>query len=312
MIITANRASAILYTFLRNKSFERPFLLPANVCPVVPLTFLKAKTDFEFIDIDETHAMSKRQAKEKIISGGYSGIVFVHAYGKLFNNTSFYQELKEISPEICIIDDRCLCQPDLTGVQPLYTDLVLYSTGYAKYVELLFGGYGISKSNNINFYDNAFSKDAETIQQERLRKCLRDEEVYDLPSDYPWMDCSALPMPQKQYFELISSKINAIREKKEYINKIYRTHLPKEIQWGPEYEGWRFNISIEKRDKILDAIFQNDLFAGANYPSTSYMFKKQHAPYAEEEAQHVLNLFNNHKASEEFALKICDIINYHL
>lgn len=35
MITFANRASAVLYGFLKDRSFEKPFLLPANVCPVV-------------------------------------------------------------------------------------------------------------------------------------------------------------------------------------------------------------------------------------------------------------------------------------
>lgn len=106
---------------------------------------MKAGVDFEFIDIDETHAMSKGLAMERFITGKYSGLVFVHAYGRLFDNTFFYKEIKQANPRFCIIDDRCLCIPDLSGKNPDNTDIVLYSTGYAKYVELSFGGYGVTK-----------------------------------------------------------------------------------------------------------------------------------------------------------------------
>lgn len=62
----------------------------------------------------------------------------------------FYTELKAINPELCIIDDRCLCKPELEDVVPEKVDLVLFSTGYAKYVELSYGGFGIT-SNPISF-----------------------------------------------------------------------------------------------------------------------------------------------------------------
>lgn len=58
MQVTSQRASAILYNYLSGNHFDKPFLLPANVCPVVPLSFMKAGVGFEFIDIDESHAMS--------------------------------------------------------------------------------------------------------------------------------------------------------------------------------------------------------------------------------------------------------------
>lgn len=86
MISFANRASAVLYGFLKSKSFKGPFLIPANVCPVVPLTMMKAGVDFEFVDIDERHKMSKSMALEKVSSGKYAGLLFVHSYGKRFDN----------------------------------------------------------------------------------------------------------------------------------------------------------------------------------------------------------------------------------
>src|SRR5690349_10239983 len=41
------RACSVLYNLLRSSGDHRPFLLPANVCPVVPLTFRKAGRPFE-------------------------------------------------------------------------------------------------------------------------------------------------------------------------------------------------------------------------------------------------------------------------
>ena len=82
MQVTSQRASAILYNYLSGNHFDKPFLLPANVCPVVPLSFMKAGVGFEFIDIDESHAMSTEKCLTAIEAGQYSGLVFVHAYGR--------------------------------------------------------------------------------------------------------------------------------------------------------------------------------------------------------------------------------------
>jgi len=309
MIITANRASAILCGFLQNGKFNSPFLLPANVCPVVPLSFLKAGVDFEFVDIDETHAMSKCIVLEKIGSGKYSGIVFVHAYGRHIDNSSFYNVIKQERPDFCIIDDRCLCQPDLSGEQSSNIDLTLFSTGYAKYVELSFGGYAVSNLTRAfsNNYD--YSEEDETKQQIYIKECLRNGEQYNLPADYPWLDGSKLQMTQEQYFAVIRNKLSLVKEQKERINNIYREELPKSIQWGEEYENWRFMISVEKRDELLTAIFKNELFAGTNFPSVSWMFKKQHSEIAETEARQIINLFNDFRVNEVFAHRICKIIN---
>lgn len=309
MILTANRASAVLCNFLRSKAFSRPFLLPANACPVVPLSFQKAGVDFEFADIDDTHAMSQTLAKAKIASGRYAGLVFIHSYGRRFDNSAFYRELKEVAPDLCIIDDRCLCPPELTGQQPENTDLVLYSTGYAKYVELLFGGFGVTQSVVDDSFEYKFSEQDESRQQDYIKTCLRDGRPYDLPADYPWLNGSGLPMSQASYFDRIREMMPGARDQRSRINQIYRTHLPEAIQWGPDYENWRFMVSVEKRDDVLNAIFASGLFAGANYPSVSYLFKKQHSPRAEEEAMHTLNLINNHRVDEAFALNICEVIN---
>ena len=145
MITYANRASAVLYGFLKSNSFKGPFLIPANVCPVVPLTMMKAGVDFDFVDIDDRHTMSENLALEMVNKKDYDGLLFVHSYGRKFDNKEFYQSLKSLKPHLCIIDDRCLCRPELDGSLPINVDMVLYSTGYAKYVELSYGGYCVTR-----------------------------------------------------------------------------------------------------------------------------------------------------------------------
>lgn len=312
MITYANRASAVLYSFLKSKSFKGMFLIPANVCPVVPLTMMKAGIDFDFVDIDERHTMSDSLALDKVCSGNYAGLLFVHSYGKRFDNKEFYSKLKQQKADLCIIDDRCLCIPELDCTLAANTDLVLYSTGYAKYIELSFGGYGITNELFNNQTRVEYSEEKENDQLAYIKECFKNNKKYELPADYPWLDCAPLKIEPDYYFNIIKEKIDVVVAEKEKINKIYRENLPQEIQWGRDCNDWRFMISVENRDEVLKAIFDAGLFAGTNFPSVAWMFKSTHYKKAEEEASHIINLFNDFRVNENFAYKTCEIINSRL
>lgn len=308
MQVTSQRASAILYNYLSSNHFDKPFLLPANVCPVVPLSFMKAGVDFEFIDIDESHAMSTRKCLDTIKKGKYSGLVFVHAYGKKYDNKEFYWSVKNIDSSLCIVDDCCLCIPEFIDSLPENVDICIYSTGYAKYIELSYGGYAYLKGKY-----RAFDYQYDSMQEQKhsiyIKKCFRENDRYMLPADYPWLDASNLKMTDEEYFDIIKRKLPKVATEKEKINKIYRSLLPESIQMGDDFQNWRFMIIVENQQKVLDAIFKAGLFAGTNFPSVSYTFKGVSSPVAEMEAQRIINLFNDFRFSEEQARKICDVIN---
>lgn len=309
MIYLANRASAVLYDYLSSIQAPKPFLLPSNVCPVVPLSFLKAGVDFEFVDIDATHAMSKEQCITKLETGNYSGLLFVHAYGKKFDNTAFYAYVKALNESLQIIDDCCLCIPDTTEDMPQNIDLQLFSTGYAKYVELSYGGYGKSRFIGMNRNSLDYDKESEIKQQVYIKQCFKGHRKYKLDPNLSWIDFSPLKMSKEEYFSIIEQKKTKIEQGKAAINTIYNEMLPKSIQVENEFNNWRYLIMVNNQQKVLDAIFENGLFAGTNFPSVSYMFKSVVSPIAENEASHIINLFNDFRISEEQALKICKIIN---
>lgn len=308
MQVTSQRASAILYYYLSSNHFDKPFLLPANVCPVVPLSFMKAGVGFEFIDIDESHAMSIPECLDKIKEGKYCGLVFVHAYGKKYDNKDFYCDAKKIDSNLCIIDDCCLCIPEIVDFLPENVDLCLYSTGYAKYIELSYGAYACFRGE-YQIVDYKYDMVDEQKHSAYLKKCLGENDRYILPADYPWLDASNLKMTDEEYFCIIERKLPKVTAEKEKINKIYRNLLPKSIQMGDDFQNWRFMIVVENQQRVLDAIFKAGLFAGTNFPSVSYMFKGASSPVAETEANHIINLFNDFRVKEEQARKICDVIN---
>ena len=309
MIKFANRASAILYNYIITNPPLKPLLIPANVCPIVPMTLIKANVDFEFVDIDDSHAMNLNSVIDKIKTHKYSGIIFVHAYGKIIDTEKYYTNIKSIDPNLLIIDDKCLCRPKLNSKIENNIDLEIFSTGYAKYIELNYGGWGIIndkynyKAQNIIF-DGANELNT---QMDYVKTCLNEEVKYQ-PTNANWLDgeCS---FQENHYTQIVKKEITRIDEHKKIINNIYKNNIPQEIQLGTDYNNWRFMVKAKNRMTIIENVFQQNLFVGTNFPSVSKLFKAVESPYAELEAKNILNLFNDFRINESDALKICKIIH---
>lgn len=279
MLVFANRASNVLYDFLVSNHTDKLYLLPATVCPCIPDTFIKANCKFEFIDIDVNHAMDKSICFDRLSKSDCGGILFVHAYGHKFDNEDFYSQLKKRYPELIIIDDRCLLSPSFIERDD-NADLTIYSTGYAKYVEFGYGGWGLLGK-----------------QRDYHQALPQSQYLQEDPQDYQ----------RKVLSEIIIS-----REHKEFINSIYNKELSmiSKVHIWENYLDWRYMITvpIELRDGVLKSIFAHGYFAGTNYPSQAWNYNQQKCPLAEQEARGVINLFNDFRADESFAIGVCNAI----
>lgn len=274
-LVTAYRASKILYNFLKSNQ-ERicaPYLIPANVCSNLPETLEVAGVDYRLVDIDaRTLCMDEKYVLEH--AKEISGIVMVHTYGVETDFSSFYRQLRAANPDILIVDDRCLCMPSFEP-NTYDADLVLYS---------------FSEKKQVNLGKGSMAYVSENVQHE---------------------DC---PNPTQSFLtneEWILNKQNVLATMdaaiahKEKLNAIYRKALPKAIQLPEAYQHWRFNILVEKKDEILNALFAEGLFASSHYKALG----EQSTPIASNLANHVINLFNDEYFTEEQAKKICGIIN---
>ena len=106
-IVQAPRASAILYNLLKSQENINPWLLPANICPIVPITFLKAGIPFEFVDISaKSLHMDLEQAKGRLERAEYGGVLYAHTYGEPSTPNEFFQTVKSQYPTLIVIDDR--------------------------------------------------------------------------------------------------------------------------------------------------------------------------------------------------------------
>ena len=88
--IFRNRATAIIHDFIKNNKIKENFILPANICPTVPLVFYKNKIKIKFLDIDKK---TLNICKDKVFSEikNSSGILWNYTYGKETNQKKFFK-----------------------------------------------------------------------------------------------------------------------------------------------------------------------------------------------------------------------------
>jgi hypothetical protein len=306
-LIQAPRASAILYNILVGLADLRPWLLPANICPIVPITFLKAQVPFEFVDISSsTFHMDLAQAEDSIKRRKFGGLLYAHTYGEPSTPLDFFSAIKSLAPELLVVDDRCLCVPDLEPLHP--ADVVLYSTGYAKIAELNFGGYAFLR-DDLEYCSVSlpFNPEHHTEIEKFYKQAIQKSEKF-IYQDSDWLQIDP-PFPAWYDYSLqVEAKRSASLTCRELLNRIYALRLPKEIQLPQDYQVWRFNIRVRNKPQILNAIFNAGLFASSHYASMAGIMADGFAPHAESLADEVINLFNDEHFDEEKAQKTCDVI----
>lgn len=282
--------------------------MPANICPIVPITFMKARVPFELIDISAgTLQMDLDQAVDWIEKRKFGGLLYAHTYGEESTPEGFFHRVKSIDPDFILVDDRCLCIPVFE--RETIADVVLFSTGYAKIVELGFGGYALMDSDvpyqpvRLPFSPAAYDE-LETAYKaavnNRSRFEYRDTDWLMTEFDMPVWD---------EYRRRIETALGISLAHRNILNTVYSSRLPEEIQLPSQYQGWRFNIRVKNRRELLKTIFSEGLFASSHYASLAGIMSEGSAPAAEALAGDVINLFNDHHFTGEMAERLCTLLS---
>ena len=271
-LVTAYRANKILYNFIKVNHITGKVILPANVCVDVVNTLRYAGLELIFVDIQADNLCINQSAVLQLAPSA-AMLLFVHTYGTEDEFYEFFAKVKEVNPDIIVVDDKCLCLPNL-NVDETLADLVLYSTGAKKMVDL--GGGSIGYIADQWEYD----------------------EVEVAPNDYLTNEKWLLDT------RLLYIKMEAMISYKEKLNAIYRDMLPTSIQLPAQYQHWRFNIITDKKDEILKALFAEGLFASNHYQSLSL-----DCAIANNLHNYVVNLFNDQYYTRDQAIRTCEIIN---
>lgn len=313
MVVQAPRASAILHSLLAARVERRPWLLPANICPIVPLVFFKANVPFRMVDISpHSLHLDLDQAGDLLSTRAFGGVLYAHTYGDETTPQDFFLLVRERFPEVFILDDRCLCLPQVEDPAETAADLCLFSTGYAKIVDLGFGGYAFVREGvefaaaSLPFEPGAYARleeQARRAARERTRFVYRDSAWLQTRADLPaWYD----------YSRQIQAALPGTLEIRKAINTIYRRGLPAEVQLPEHYQTWRFNLRVGNARRILDQLFSAGLFASAHYASLAESMSDERTPVAESLAAEVINLFNDHHFSIPQAEIACRVIRENL
>lgn len=308
-IVQAPRASAILYGLLKSQRNANPWLLPANICPIVPITFFKAEIPFEFVDIAaETLHMDLEQAGVRLERGAYGGILYAHTYGEPSTPVDFFQHVKARFPNLVLIDDRCLCIPDLDPPQEMSADVAMYSTGYAKIAELHFGGYAFIKED-VSYQPERlpFNPQAHDEIEQSYKLAVRTQTPY-IYADSDWLQTDSDLPAWYDYRQQIETGLKASLNHRAAINEIYVRYLPPEIQLPPEYQTWRFNLRLKNKEQVLEAIFAAGLFASSHYASLAGIMAHGRGDQAEILAKEIVNLFNDQHFDPQKAGQVCAVI----
>lgn len=270
--VCAYRANKILFNFLKSNDLVGTLILPANICPDVVDTLLYAGCTLQFVDINMQSlcldlSLAKQYAKEA------KALLFVHTYGVEDSYAYGFERIKEINPNIAIIDDRCLCFPAAELMQS-DADLVLYSTGEKKQVELGKGGIGYVadgwKYEDIMVPENS----------------VLTNEQWNIDA------------------QLLKVKTDEVIKHKNKLNAIYHANIPNTYQLSNPYQHWRFNIVVKNKAAVLEEIFNAGLFASGHYSPLA-----DNCPNAQYLYEHVINLFNDFYFTEDKTKTICEIIN---
>jgi len=308
-IVQAPRASAILYNLLKSQENTNPWLLPANICPIVPITFFKAGIPFEFVDISaETLHMDLEQTMGRLERAEYGGVLYAHTYGEPSTPNDFFKAIKSQYPTLIVIDDRCLCVPDLEPPQEMFADLTLYSTGYAKIVDLGYGGYAFRR-DGLAYHSESlqFSLLAHEEIEYGYKQAIQNSVPYNY-IDSNWLQTDAELPTWYDYHRKIENSLNLSLAHRALINEIYASHLPLEIQLPREYQAWRFNIRVENKERVLKTIFSSNVFASSHYASLAGVMAPGNCPQAESLAGEIINLFNDYHFDPQMAELTCVVI----
>jgi hypothetical protein len=92
--------------------------------------------------------------------------------------------------------------------------LMLFSTGYGKYVDIGFGGFGFI-NKNMGYQRNGLPySENEYIQMENLCKSQIQSQKKLVCKDSDWLDLRTLAIEQKEYMESVKNHYSAVRQHK--------------------------------------------------------------------------------------------------
>ena len=305
--IISSRASTILYNWLKTNNISYDVIIPANICETVPAVYMKSGINITWLDIsNKDWNISKKEVLSLIKDRNYI-LHYNHTYGKVDPDAEgFFVLIKAINPKTIIVDDKCLCVPEVNGYESV-ADLTLFSTGPKKIVDLGYGGfaYTINKYGYKKHIKKFSTVDLETFEQHVKLRHQKVDSVDQNIMKADWIEEFDDRYSVKKYFSNIEEKYKAVLAHKNKINEIYKD-LEK---YSLGIAEWRYNILANNKDECINALFNAGCYCSGHYMSlgNGYFFNKR-TPNANYLYEHVVNLFNDFYIDENTATKCVEVL----
>lgn len=318
-LINAPRAASILFDIVTSqRQPQGPVLVPANVCPIVPLTMIRAGREIQFVDIDErTLAMDATMLLEAVAAASPGCVVvYVHTYGAIANVNSLFAQLKQQYPEMLIVDDRCAARPEIRpDARDCHADATLYSTGYGKYVDLGWGGYAVVDERlALRRHQNPYSSGDLSKLTHAYQRLIRRQsdrglgELLSLCREASWLDLSTPVVDPEAHLTQLGVELAEADAHKRAINAIYSALLPSRMQRSPRFHDWRFQVTVTDKHACLSRLFELGLFASDHYFPASRLLGRTPCPAAEAQHRNSMNLFNDFNITRDQARQVAEVV----
>ena len=306
-LVTGFRASSVLYSWLICNHIEGTVILPANICETVPATYLKSGLKIKLCDIDKRNFDISEEIIKNTLNEDVKIIHFNHTYGRKDKDQDvLINNIKKEYPQIIIVDDRCLCEPDL-DYKGTSADMILYSTGHTKVVNIGKGGFAyISDKWDYIEQVEQYSNKADMMFDKHIKEChkiIRSVDLNIMKSQWINFD---LGMSTDEYINKLHDALPKAIEHKRIINEIY-SEL--ECSLGDNYNIWRFQLFLNNPIECRYALFRNGLFCNNHFMSLGNgYFSDVTTENCNYLYTHILNLFNDFCYTEEQAEKTVRIL----
>ena len=291
-------------------------LVPANLCyaGVYPVVYAGMKP--VFCDVDPESGNVTIESVASVLSDRVRAMIIPHMYG---NPVSGFEQIRSLCRDrgITLVED---CASAMGATSEAYDvgsmgDYCVYSTGYAKTIDLGYGGLIVSREHLLDRIAELESQlPAETEQAHRettlfsaLYRVLRNQGEGTRLAEHLYRtmmescrDAFVHRMEENRKAELLRSLrtlpdvIQKRREAwKEYQERLSGLRHARMYPFSPGAVPWRANLLIEDRElrkKVIQGCLDRHLPVSDWYPRVTPMFgEKRCFPGAQWHEEHILN-----------------------
>ena len=335
-LFTRNGTTA-LWALLKALGFTgEKFVVPTNICFVVPLAIILSDNVPYFVDMDENFTINPNDL-EDIDSGDVKGVIFPYMYG----NTGQIEEVVKICERKnwILVEDTAQSLGAKIGRRYVgsFSDFSMTSFGMGKIIDINIGGVLCLNSSQLRdevlkIYNGLPALNNEMLSRRKyfsqlylsMVDCIEGgEELYKfgIPLTYTYRECFLSQIGSDiSFLHVLEKRIGSLQEESDirYKNAGYFQTLldhedivPISHREGATY--WRQNILVKKdREGLLKYLKENKVKVSKYFPSIDKFFYPRNGKdfnRSDSMTKQVINLWPGRQTSYDDVVRINELIH---